>query len=190
MKKLTRDLKRMLSGLALQDAGEYLPMSDKLSLLGIGKVNTKESRDAKMGAAHRTRKATGKRLVLLCGDRMPESVIDYVVNASQLHSTGVDVLTFDKADSDEDIAGDVKRRLRQSGCDVSIIKLQQSELPARAIRDYILCHPSSSYLIAPANDTVANEIVGERTLHYRGCPIPIVLVQEPSVVSPNIHSAA
>jgi hypothetical protein len=172
MKKLTDDLKRMLDGLASQDAGEYLPMDEKLRL--VSRHPLPDVPVAGQAPAPQPQPQVAvRRIAVVINKGSTEAAFDHALQASQRLGTHLDLL----------LCGPVSRKrvmqletsARRAG--VAFNSVYMSGPVARAIADYTGQYFSLIYVVAPVDDPDMAEMI-EETLpaRRRTLPVPLVLV--------------
>ena len=171
MKRLTEELKRVLSGLACQDAGEFLTMQDKLEVLGYASATGAESAAIRKSAPKRT--AT-YRIGLVSDGRGLGAPLEYAIEAAKRQHARIDLLThgtFDARNLDA-----LKKRVMAERLECQVIRLGVE--PVEDIVGYICNHPSLVFLVAMPDDSAARVLV-EEVIPRRGgrIPVPLVLIE-------------
>lgn len=184
MAKLSDDLKRILSGLAQQDAGEFLSMHDKMRVLGIGtetrvKPSSPPRSIAKKQAIH--------RIALISDGRGVGAPLDYVIDACSRQDAKIDLLIHGAVDTAK--ISLLENQIRAAGLDHQCIQLGMK--PVDNIIDYICNHPSLIFLVAMPDDDAAKVLI-EEVIPKRGgrIPVPLVLIENRSSARPAEQSAA
>ena len=184
MTKLSEDMKQMLTGLAYQDAGDFLSIREKMEVLD----NSAESR-RKPGTAPRmleTRAAT-KRIAFISNGRGLDAPLDYAIDACLRQNAQIDLLIHGTADSENTLA--LEKKIKNSG--VSYQRIQLEITAVSSITDYIAKHPSLLYLIAMPDDDVARVLIEEvLPSRRRRIQIPVVLIEDQTVSRLLKQSAA
>ena len=171
MKKLNNKLKRMLNGLAYQDAGEYLPMREKMDLVGYGPRTTTPSR--RPPAWRPARASATRRIALISDARGADALFDYAIDVSSRQHAAIDLLIHGVADT-AGIAAMVNQ-VRAAGLEHGYVRLGLK--PVNDIVDYIYRHPSLGFLLATPEDKVARTLIEEVIPKRRGrIPVPLVLI--------------
>ena len=176
MKKLTEDLKRMLTGLAYQDAGEMLPMHDKLKAFGV-ELEPKHP----VSNTERVLRSlpTRKRIAIISDGYGVESLIDFALHTFSWFGVQFDLLFHGPANTKW--ADDVVRQLRREG--VAYHRVNLSDNTVKDIAAYIQNQHLLLYILAQPNDLVVNELMKEVALKKGMQPaIPMVLIEHPSSV--------
>lgn len=118
MAKLSEELKKMLAGLAHQDAGEFLSMHDRMNVLGYG-PGIRE----KPLAAHRkvVRRPATKRIALISDGRGLGAPLDYAIDACLRQDAQIDLLTHGAIDTES--ISVLEKQVQQAGLDCQHIQL-------------------------------------------------------------------
>lgn len=184
MKKLSDDIKRILSGLAYQDAAEFLPTRDKMKLLGHRTETRQKPSASRRGASE---KPASQRIGLISDGQGLAAPLDYVIDACARHSARLDLLIHGNVDTAKLSA--LGNRLREAGVDYHPIRLGTNL--AQDIVGYVCGHPSLIFLIASPDDTAAKVLV-EKVIPRRGglVPVPLVLIEDRSSTRLVKQSAA
>ncbi|MBA1333279.1 hypothetical protein QQ73_20265, partial [Candidatus Endoriftia persephone str. Guaymas] len=88
MKRLNTELKRILSALALQHAGDYLPMREKLSALGGSDASPRQAERPVVV----TSSAQPKRVALISDGRGAGAPLDYAIDTCLQQGAQIDLL--------------------------------------------------------------------------------------------------
>ncbi|RLA04797.1 MAG: hypothetical protein DRQ47_02815 [Gammaproteobacteria bacterium] len=184
MKRLSNGLKKMLAGLAHQDAGEFLSMGEKLEVLGYG-TKTKE----KPLAAPRkvVRRPVTKRIALISDGRGLGAPLDYAIEACLRQGAQIDLLTHGAIDTE--IISVLEKQVQQAGLDCQHIQLGVNVVDD--LIDYIFDHRSLIFLVAIPDDNVARVLI-EDVIPKRGgrIPVPLVLIEDQAAAQKHKQSAA
>jgi hypothetical protein len=170
MKKLTDDLKRMLDGLACQDAGDYLSMDEKLRQIGRpGRVDAAET--ATTAVPHTP--ATPRRIAVVINRGSTQAAFDHALQACQRLGTHLDLLLSGPASRERVVQ--LEAAVQRAGVVFQSIYL--SGPIARGVADYAGQHYSLLYIVAALDDPDLAEMI-EETLPARRkyLPVPLVLV--------------
>jgi len=172
LKKLTEDLKRMLTGLAYQDAGEFLPMNEKLRAFGVG-VNPEE---ATPPTTERVLQQipTRKRIALVSDGFGSEALVDYAMHTCQRLGAQLDLLFHGSANAEwkDEVVGQLRRER------VSYHRINLSANAAEDIAEYIHNQLQLLYILAQPNDPAVNELMEEMTLtRGKHLAVPMVLIE-------------
>ena len=172
MKKLTEDLKRMLTGLAYQDAGEFLPMNEKLKAFGVG-MEPEET------TSPNTEKVlqqipTRKRVALISDGFGSGALVDYAMHTCQRLGAQLDLLFHGPANTEW--KDDVVRQLRHER--VSYHRVNLSANAAADIAEYIHNQHQLLYILAQPNDPAVTELMEEAMLtRGKHLAVPMVLIE-------------
>ena len=189
MTKLSEDLKRMLTGLAYQDAGDFLSIREKMKVLGSGSENRGkltipprilETQIARTGAALR-------RIAFISNGRGIDAPLNYAIDACLRQKAQMDLLIYGSAASENTSA--LEKKIKNSGVIYQRIQLEVTVV--NSIVNYIDKHPSLLYLIAMPDDDVARVLVEDiLPLRRRRIQIPVVLIEDQAVSRLAKQSAA
>jgi hypothetical protein len=185
MKGLRDDLKRMLAGLAYQNAGEFLPIRDKIKVLGYGP----EPRDRAVTSPKRVlnRPSAIKRIAFISNGRGLGAPLDYAIDACLRQNAQIDLL-FHGAIDTESISV-LERRVQQAGLDHQSIKLGNKAVDS--ILNYIDNRTSLLFLVAMPGDKVAKTLIEEVIPKRRErIHVPLVLIEEHKSNETHKRSAA
>lgn len=150
MKRLTRDLKRALNALAAQDAGDYLPRSQKLDILGMPTASDQEETPVgrPLVAEHI------KQIVVMLGDSGIEGILNYAIElCTQQHAQLHLVLHHAGAACSESL----KSRLNAKG--ISHLCTTLPAANSRELLDLLESHNPTDYLVAAADDQLVRAVV-------------------------------
>lgn len=183
MKKLSKDLKRMLAGLAYQDAGDFLSRSEKMKVLGNKSENrAKPATPGKVGLA-----AVTKRIAFISNGRGFGAPLDYAIDACVRQNAQIDLLLHGTADIKTYSA--LEKKIQDAG-----VTMQRIQIAVNAVDDiveYINKHPSLIYLIAMPDDDVARLLIEEVLPRRRSrIQIPLVLIEDRMTATLAKQSAA
>jgi hypothetical protein len=184
MAKLSDDLKKMLAGLAHQDAGEFLSMHDKMRVLGCGP----EAREKPLAAPRKVvRRPATKRIALISDGRGLGAPLDYAIDACLRQDAQIDLLVHGAIDTET--ISVLEKQVQQAGLDCQTIQLGVHVVDD--IVEYIFDHPSLIFLVAMPDDAAARVII-EEVIPKRGgrIPVPLVLIESQSVARSHKQSAA
>jgi hypothetical protein len=172
MKKLTDDLKRMLDGLASQDAGEYLTMDEKLRLVSRHPLpDSTVSGQAPVPQPQAP--ATVRRIAVVINKGSTEAAFNHALQSSQRLGAHLDLLLSGPVSRERIVQ--LETAARRAG--VAFDSVYMSGPVARGIADYTGQHFSLIYVVAPVDDPDMAEMI-EETLpaRRRNLPVPLVLV--------------
>ena len=189
MTKLSEDLKKMLTGLAYQDSGDFLSIREKMKVLGNdsenpGKPNTPaHTLETRIGG---TRAAT-KHIAFISNGSGLGAPLDYAIDACLRQNAQIDLLILGSAGSENTSA--LEKKLKNSG--VSYQRIQLEVTAVNSIINYIAKHPSLLYLIAMPDDDVARVLIEEVLPgRRRRIQIPVVLIEDQTIARLPKQSAA
>ena len=184
MKRLSDGLKKMLAGLAHQDAGEFLSMSEKMKVLGYGS----ETKGMPLAAPRKVvRRPIAKRIALISDGRGLGAPLDYAIDACLRQDARMDLLIHGAIDTKSIRA--LEKQVQQAGLDCRRIQLGVNVVDD--IFDYIFNHPSLIFVVAMPDDAVSRVLI-EEVIPKRGgrIPVPLVLIEEHTSARPSKQSAA
>ncbi|MES9953283.1 MAG: hypothetical protein ABW104_10630 [Candidatus Thiodiazotropha sp. 6PLUC2] len=172
MTKLNDDLKKILAGLALQNAGEYLPLSTKKNLLGVGAKSEPHSNKQPSLA-----KQASHRVALLTDGKGVGAALDYALESCSKQGAKIDLLVHNHAIK-SDISA-IQERAKASNLDCHVITLGLS--PVEDICSYIINHPSLIFLVSTPADKSANELIRDVIPNQKSrIYVPLVLIEDKS----------
>lgn len=176
MKKLTEDLKRMLAGLAYQNAGEMLPMHDKLEAVGV----ELEPKNPQSNAERVVRPLpTRKRIAIISDGHGVEGLIDYALHTFSWFGAQFDLLFHGSNDTKWENAA--IRQLRREG--VAYHRVDLSDDTVQDIATYIKSQHLLLYILGQPNDVVVMELMKQEALRIGVKPaIPMVLIDHSSTM--------
>lgn len=184
MKKLSDDLKRILTGLAHQDAGEFLSMHGKMKVL---EIEPKTSIKPASPSRNTAKKPAMHRIAFISDGRGVGAPLDYVIDACSRQGAKIDLLTHGATDSATISA--LENQVRAAGLDHHHIQLGLK--PVDDIINYICNHPALIFMVAMPDDDTAKVLI-EEVIPMRGgrIPVPLVLIENRSSARPAEQSAA
>jgi hypothetical protein len=170
MKKLTEELKRMLDGLACQDAGDYLPMDEKLRR--IGRQAGYDVYQAEQPAVPQP-SGTTRRIAVVINKGSTDAAFSHALQACQRLDAHLDLLLLGPV-SRERVA-QLETAIWRAG--VAFQAVYMSGPVAQGVTDYTKQHFSLIYLVAAVDDTDIAEMIEEVQPARRGyLPVPLVLI--------------
>lgn len=184
MKKLSKELKRILTGLAYQDAGEFLTMRDKMNTLGYGHVSDANTPQAPRKAA---RRVANKTIALISDGAGLGAPLDYAIDAGVRQQARIDLLVHGAIDIERISA--LEKRVHRAGLECKRIQLGVHVIDS--IAEYICNHPSLIFVVAVSDDHLARTLI-EEVIPQRGgrVPVPLVLIEDKAAVRNVKRSAA
>ena len=184
MKRLTDDLKRVLAGLAHQDAGEFLSAHDKMKELGIG---SETRANPSPPPREPVIKPATRRIALIMDGREVGASLDYAIESCLRQNAKIDLLIHGAVDTANIYL--LENQIRSAG-----IENHRIPLGGGAVDDivsYIENHPSLIFLIAKPDDIAATEIIEEVIPRHGGrIPVPLVLIGNQTPTRQTEQSAA
>jgi hypothetical protein len=184
MKRLSKELKRMLTGLAYQDAGDYLSTPNKSRLLGY--ADEKPASASIQRPAEAARPAL-RRIALVSDGRGEGAPLDYAIEAALRQQAQIDLLLHDCVD--ERRISTFERRLQQVDVPYRCVRL--AEPIVDDLVNYIALQTSLIFLVAMPDDESARTLVEEVIPKRAKCiSVPLVLIEaHPSPRSPKQSAA-
>jgi len=214
MAKLSEDLKRMLTGLAYQDAGDFLSISEKMKVLGdkeekpefdnaikptnvLQKVETGKAEAGKVEARKieagkiNTRKinsgAAIKRIAFISNGGGLDTPLNYVIDNCLLQNAQIDLLIHGATDMTNISA--LKKKIQNAG-----INFKQIQLKANAVDsliNYVAEQPSLIFLVATPDDAVAKVLIDDVLPRRSSCiHAPLVLIKDQVATNTAKQTAA
>lgn len=175
--KFGDDLKRIFSGLAYQNVGEYLTVSEKMTTLGYGA--------SEAANLTKTKRLSSRRIALISDGAGFGASLDYAIDSCLHQDAQFDLLLH--GDISEEKLSVVEYRLRQAGLTFRIVRLANAD----AIADYTHNNASLVFLISQAGDSIARSLVDtSKPKHSRHLPVPLVFIDEKPANSELRRSAA
>lgn len=179
MKTLSGALKRMLAGLAHQDATEFVPLADKL-----GALRQVPARGVQPGPFRPGFTLPRKRVGLISDGQAKPGVLNYAVQACQRQEAQLDLLLHGSVQPQEISA--LEAQVRNQGLACRSVVLPENA--AEGILEHLSCHLSLIYLVASPDDTAVRALV-DKPSPTRGkhrLPVPLVLIEAPSPAFPAV----
>ena len=96
MKKLSNNLKRMLNGLAHQDAAEYLSTHDKMMALGVGPETRLKQTKPSLDIVTQQSK---RRIAFISDGRGVDAPLAYAIDACSRQGAKIDLLVHGTIDA-------------------------------------------------------------------------------------------
>ncbi len=178
MTKLSDEIKRALSALAYQDAGEHLTTRDKIELLGDGSESQITAESEKRSVSNPA--ASNKRIALLIDGSNSESAVTYAIETATRLEVKIDLLTHSV--TDDEIYKELDQRISDAGILSRRIPLANEKYDG--ILSYLNTTPALIFLIASVNDTIAKTLAEEVIPKQISIvPVPLVLINDNQ--SPN-----
>jgi hypothetical protein len=171
MKTLSDDLKRILSGLAHQSAGEFLPMREKMKAFESEAGLEDQPGSPRRGTA---RRAATPRVALICDGNLPGAPLEYAMDAASRQGATIDLLVHG-ASSMETLSA-LETQVRTAGHECRRIQLDLNAVDALA--NYARNSASLLFLVAATDNSVVKTLM-EEVIPQRGgrLPVPLVLIE-------------
>lgn len=199
MTKLSEDLKRMLAGLAFQDAAEFLPISEKMKVLNGGaKVSRAEPENKPMaipGKVETTNvepiaaanRVTAKHIAFISNGTGINAPLDYAIESCLRQHAQIDLLIHDCIDVGE--VTKLEKKIHDAG-----VRFQRIQIDGRAVDnivDYVTKQTSLIYIIATPVDTVAKALIEESSSRRNNhLHVPLVLINDDVITNTLKRTAA
>lgn len=168
MKKLTEDLKRMLDGLAFQDAADYLSMDEKLR-----KIDRPGQADSPVAATTVVPRATPGRVAVVINKGSTEAALAHALQSCQRLGAHLDLLLSGPSSRERMLQ--LEAAVQRAG--VAFQSIYLSGPVASGIADYAGQKHSLIYIVAALDDPDIAEMVEEAPPTRRKyLPVPLVLV--------------
>jgi hypothetical protein len=170
MTKLSKDLKRILAGLAQQDAGEYLSLREKMRVLGH------QSAQPDTAAKHITAstKSGARRVALICGESANEAPLDYTIQTCSKNGAMIDLLVHNTISQEK--VSRLEESIRAEGIECHTIRLGES--PIESICTYIANHPSLIYMVSSPDNHSAKTLIDDLIPNQKvSIQVPFVLIE-------------
>jgi hypothetical protein len=172
MFKLTDDLKRILTGLAYQDAGELLTTRDKIKLLGV----SPQGHDAAASTPLKmVKRPVTQRIALISDGRGQGAPLDYAIETCSRIEGKIDLLIH--STKSKVVITALEERIRSAGLQYQTIQL--GTLPVDEIAQHIHSQPAITSIIAMPDDATIRPIMDQ---FISGCggtiPVPMVLIDD------------
>lgn len=178
MTKLSDEIKRALSSLAFQDAGEFLTTRDKIELLGDCAESQIIAEPAKRSAPSPA--ASNKRIALLIDGSNSRSALAYAIETAARLDVKIDLLTHGV--TGDETCKELEKQISEAGILSRRIPLKSEGQDG--ILSYLDTNPALIFLIAGVNDTIAKTLAEEVMPKQESIvPVPLVLInnnQSPS----------
>lgn len=184
MKILSDTLKKMLAGLAHQDAGEFLSAHEKMEILGYGPETGKRPSEVSRKTVKRP---VTKRIALITDGRGLGAPLDYAIDACLRQDARIDLLLHGAIDTKN--ISLLEQQIQQADVDCQHIRLGVNEVDN--IIEYIYSQPSLIFVVAMPDDAAARVLIEEVIPRHGGrVPVPLVLIEEKPVALSTRRSAA
>ncbi len=184
MIKLSDDLKKLLSGLACQDAVEFLPSHGKMKVPG-----TDDESNARIPQPLRnslTKPAT-HRIALISDGRGGGTPLDYAIESCSRLRANMDLLIHGTVDTAR--IASLEERIGSAG--VAWRTIQLGSRPVDDIFEYIHNQPSLLFIVTTPDDEAAKRITEELVPRRGGrLAVPFVLIEDRNTDNRNKQSAA
>ena len=183
--KLKNALNQMQEGLAHQNTTDFVPMSNKMSILGYG--NESELSLPSERPARKVGEMKYQRIALVENGSGTDSALHYTIEACQRQNAEIDLLVHHDS-SDESIKR-METKISESGISYRLQHLGAEG--AKDISDYIDKQKSLVFMVATPDDSIVRALI-EETMprRKRQLPVPLVLIENPQSQAMHNHSQA
>jgi len=198
MAKLSEDLKRMLTGLAYQNAGDFLSRTEKMKVLDGGlkksqvdtQVNTQVKSTVtlqKVKTCNVETMAAVKHIALINNGEGINASLDYAIESSLRQNAQIDLLIHGATDLDKVAA--LEKKIQDAGVYSQKIQIEGNKVDS--IIDYVAKQPSLIFIIATPDDAVAKALIEEVSAKRSNrVHVPFVLIKDEITVSALTQTAA
>ena len=172
MKTLSKDLKRMLAGLAYQDAGDYLSTTQKSRLLGYPDAAA-GSRPERVPSVSQRRSV--RRIALVSDGRGAGAPLDYAIDTCTRQKAEIDLLLHDGVRETQ--VTRLERRLQQAGVGYRVLRLVEPAV--EDLIDYVARQTSLIFMVGMPDDPYVRRLM-EDVVPKRGglISVPLVLIED------------
>ncbi len=194
MAKLSEDLKRILTGLAYQDAGDFLSTSEKIKFLGKDSGNsakvasTAAKTESKITETHKIEAATTtKHIAFISNGSGLDAPLDYAIDTCLRQNAHIDLLIHGDTALKNITA--LENKIKQAGLACRKMRFKNSTIDN--IVEYISQHPSLIFMISMPDDAVTRVLIEEILPQQKsGIQIPLVLIDDPLSATRNQQRSA
>lgn len=184
MRKLSNSLKRILTGLAYQDAGEYLSMKDKINVLGDTETQAVITWQK---PAIRSDKSKTRRIALITDGRGIGTALDYAIDVSQRQGAQIDLLIHGAVDVER--ISSMEKQIRAA--DIICHRIQLYAQAIEELLQYITENSCLMFLVASPDDAAARLLVEDVIPKRRSrITVPLVLIDDHSLANAQTLTAA
>jgi hypothetical protein len=184
MRKLSDSLKRVLTGLAYQDAGEFLSVREKLDVLGD---TGKRAASNRKKSGNRIATSNTRRIALITDGRGIGAALNYTIDVSQRHGVQVDLLIHGAVDVE--LISSMEKQIRAA--DIVCHRIQLYAQAVEGLLKYIADHSCLMFLVASPDDATARLLVEDVIPKRRSrITVPLVLIDNQSLANAQTLTAA
>lgn len=187
MKKLSSDIKRMLSALAHENAGEFLSRKSKLDILQSTRVNSTHKPVYSVVKARQEQQPKIQIAILFDG-HFSEAVLDYLLNRPYMFGGDINIMAHGQDPELAIKSEKVSQKLHESGRKNTITYLNNEA--SDVFQEYCNNNPELRYIIAPKDDQLARQVIDNPDFHSHSRSIPLILIQDSDRTSNDLISAA
>jgi hypothetical protein len=179
MKALSDALKKMLTGLAHQDAAEFLTTHEKMKILGW---ELEPRRDSSAPFRKTIAKPISKRIAFISDGRGAGAPLDYAIDSCKRQNAQMDLLIHGTVNTESIFL--LEKQILQAGLEYRHIRLGLNA-PVE-ILEYIDAQRSLIFLVATPDDTAVRMLIEEVIPGQRGrIDVPIVLIEQKPTTQPQ-----
>ncbi len=182
MTPLTNALKKMLNGLAHEDAGEYLTPRQKSAYLQNTTMNVVNSDDLPPVLSEKAVKNTRRRVAMYMGSTLPSKMMDYVIETCSSLDHDLSVLTFETGAVSSALLEPYVKQLEERGIALEAVKLSGEPIPGLA--RYLRSHSEIAFMACKDTGYLGRSYING-TQVKNALPVPVVVV----VVDPKAAEA-
>ena len=174
MKRLTTDIKRMLSALSHENAGEFLSHKNKLALLESCHIPAHTPVYSSVHAEQTRRRQP--QVALIFDGHASQAVTDYLLTTPHIFNTEICILAHGNAPDLEQKTQALAEHLEEAGRNYTITYLLEDM--SDAFQEFCNDNPDLQFLIAPKSDLLAREIIENPEFHSHSHKVPLMMIQD------------
>ena len=185
--KLKNALNQMQEGLAHQNTTDFVPMSNKMSILGYGNEGETSLPSAPESPTRKSGEMKYQRIALVENGSGTDSALHYTIEACQRQNAEIDLLVHH--DSSDVSIKRMETKISESG--ISYRLQQLGTEGAKDISDYIEKQKAMVFMVATPDDSIVRTLI-EKTMprSKRQLPVPLVLIENPQDRATHKHNQA
>ncbi len=170
MKPLTNSLRKMLAGLACQDAGEYLSRSEKAKIVGTDSAAKVSPRVERIPTA----RPNNQRIALISNGRSAMTALGYIIETGKRQQAEIDLLIHNSQEQEANTA--LQQHIEVNGVKCHSIALGKE--PVEGVLNHIDSQTNLLFLVAVSGDDFTQQIVDAVSVKRgRRIPVPLVLIE-------------
>lgn len=180
MSKLTPTLKKMLSGLACQDLGDYLPFDQKLTALGANLSQEVAAEAVGNATVQRVQSTSHQRIALVTDGADVDAALEFAFDACLRHDASLDLVMPRHDRPRERLGKNLAARGRRRGIVTRLIPLATDEI--QQLTEYVRNHPTLVYLVTTPGNELARQFMEQMLPARRNrLTVPLVMIGEQPV---------